>query len=304
MSKVKNNVYVVIQGWYINELKLKGNELMVYSIIYGFCQDGESRFTGSLQYLADWTNSTKQGVMKVLKSLVEKKLIIKSEKFINNVKFCEYKINDDVLTDAHKIKKDEKPSPSLNARCATEFNEGMQLSLPRCATEFNEGMQLSCNNNLLDKDKNNLDNTIVASSVSDGHDREEQNLKTEKRNVKERKIVDEEAKSLAQLLLDLHREIDPKFTTRTLDKWAEDIEKIHRLDNRTYNEIRTVIYWAKRDDFWKTNIMSGKKLREKFPMLYAKMTAVPSGYQKKPLTNEIDQSKQKYYANEDGSIPW
>lgn len=87
---MKNDNYIVVQGWMVNELHLKGNELLVYAIIYGFSQDGEGRFTGSLQYLADWTNATKQGVMKNLKSLCEKKYICKEEKIINGVKFVKY----------------------------------------------------------------------------------------------------------------------------------------------------------------------------------------------------------------------
>ena len=72
MSKVKDENYIHIPGWAVTRLGLKGNELLVYSIIYGFSQDGETRFTGGLQYLADWTNSTKQSCIKCLKSLVEK----------------------------------------------------------------------------------------------------------------------------------------------------------------------------------------------------------------------------------------
>lgn len=63
---------------------------MVYAIIYGFSQDGESRFTGSLQYLADWCNATKAGIQKNLKNLIEAGLIDKHESFKNNIKFCEY----------------------------------------------------------------------------------------------------------------------------------------------------------------------------------------------------------------------
>lgn len=87
---VKNENFVTIQGWMVNEFQLKGNELLIYAIIYGFCQDDNQKFCGSLQYLADWTNSTKQGVIKNLKSLLDKKLIEKNEKIINNVKVCEY----------------------------------------------------------------------------------------------------------------------------------------------------------------------------------------------------------------------
>lgn len=89
-SKVNNENYVLVFGWMINELKLKGNELFIYAIIYGFSQAENQTFKGSLQYLADWTNSTKQGVLKSLKSLTEKGYIIKNENIINGVKFCEY----------------------------------------------------------------------------------------------------------------------------------------------------------------------------------------------------------------------
>lgn len=87
---IKNENYINVQGWMINELHLKGNELIIYALIYGFSQTEGQVYSGGLQYLADWTNSTKQGVIKNLKSLVEKGYIVKNEKVVNNVKFCEY----------------------------------------------------------------------------------------------------------------------------------------------------------------------------------------------------------------------
>jgi len=90
MNKVKDGNFYVVQSWMVKDLHLKGNDKDIYAIIFGFSQDGESAFTGSLQYLADWTNSTKQGVMKSLKNLLEKKLIFKKETYKNNIKFVEY----------------------------------------------------------------------------------------------------------------------------------------------------------------------------------------------------------------------
>lgn len=90
MSKVKEENYIIISGWMVTSLGLKGNELLVYAIIYGFSRDYETRFTGSLQYLADWTNSTKQSCIKCLKSLIEKGYITKHENIVNGVKFCGY----------------------------------------------------------------------------------------------------------------------------------------------------------------------------------------------------------------------
>lgn len=77
MNNVKDGSYILIQSWMIKDLELKGNELLIYAIIYGFSQADGTAFTGSLQYLADWTNSTKQGVIKNLKSLMEKGFVKK-----------------------------------------------------------------------------------------------------------------------------------------------------------------------------------------------------------------------------------
>ena len=87
---LKDENYINIQGWMVNTLNLKGNELIIYAIIYGFSQAENQTYSGGLQYLADWTGSTKQGVIKNLKSLIDKKYIVKNETMLNNVKFCEY----------------------------------------------------------------------------------------------------------------------------------------------------------------------------------------------------------------------
>ena len=89
---VKNENYIIIQGWMISELKLKGNELLVYAIIYGFSQDGESCFSGSRNYLAEWCNVSLPTIDNALKSLCDKKLIIKSQEKRNNVIFNTYKV--------------------------------------------------------------------------------------------------------------------------------------------------------------------------------------------------------------------
>ena len=70
MSKVKDNNFIVVPGWVITELGLKGNDILIYSLIYGFSQTEDQYFSGSIQYIADWTNSTRQGVIKNLNNLV------------------------------------------------------------------------------------------------------------------------------------------------------------------------------------------------------------------------------------------
>ena len=74
-KKIKPNSYYSIQYWMINELGLKGLELSIYAIIYGFSRDHSGVFMGSRNYLATFTNSTKAGVDKALKGLLKKNLL-------------------------------------------------------------------------------------------------------------------------------------------------------------------------------------------------------------------------------------
>lgn len=86
----KHSSYFSIQSWMVQELKLRGAERDIYAIIYSFCQDGDSDFHGSLKYLSDMTGYSKNSVCSALQSLVDKGYIKKTEKIINNIKFCRY----------------------------------------------------------------------------------------------------------------------------------------------------------------------------------------------------------------------
>lgn len=92
MGRIKNDNYFQVSGWMINELGLKGNELLVYAIIYGFSQDEATEFTGSTNYLAEFTNVSKSTVMRSLENLVKKGYVLKNPLEINGVKFNRYKI--------------------------------------------------------------------------------------------------------------------------------------------------------------------------------------------------------------------
>ncbi len=91
---MKSNNFVVIQGWMCNELNLKGNELLVFALIYGFCQDEESQFSGSRNYIAETFNITLPTVDKALESLKEQQLI---EVFKASNNHCTYKVSLQVL---------------------------------------------------------------------------------------------------------------------------------------------------------------------------------------------------------------
>jgi hypothetical protein len=102
---MKDN-YLVIQGWMVSELNLSGNDLLTYALIYGFSQDGETEFTGSINYLCKWLNCSRPTAIKSLKFLTEKNLIIKNVNTINGVSFNRYKISLGVVKNLNRGSKE------------------------------------------------------------------------------------------------------------------------------------------------------------------------------------------------------
>lgn len=79
---------------------------------------------------------------------------------------------------------------------------------------------------------------------------------------------------LSELLYTEHLKSDPQYKPgRDLDvvfnRWANDIRLLITVDGRDRQSVEDVILWCKTPgNFWVPNIMSGKKLRLKFPTLW------------------------------------
>ena len=86
-----NKGYTLIQDWMLN-LPLSYREIAIYAIIYGFSQDGESRFEGSLGYLASKTKATRDTARTALRKLVDEGLIERTIMNRNGVEFHTYKV--------------------------------------------------------------------------------------------------------------------------------------------------------------------------------------------------------------------
>jgi len=89
-------------------------------------------------------------------------------------------------------------------------------------------------------------------------------------------------------LLSYIRGNNPKCKEPNLQNWAKIIDLMIRRDNRSIVDIREVIAWCQKDSFWMSNILSAKKLREKFDQLILKM-----GKNTKPkIISTEDQSRE------------
>lgn len=176
-TKVKKENFICIQGWMISDLQLKGNDLLVYAIIYGYSQDGSSYFSGGLQYLADWVNGTKRGVQKNLDNLISKGLIerqqCENEKGTQCVRFAavhdalpwnDKKREVEVREMEEKTEKNKEGIEQSSIGGRTEFHGGIEQSSMGIEqsstggrTEFHGGIELSSTNNIYNN-KYNINN--------------------------------------------------------------------------------------------------------------------------------------------------
>lgn len=119
--------FIQIQGWMITELHLYGNELIIFSILYLFCQDGSSKSI-SRKYLSTWLlciyakklkTPCKKVITKCLHSL-EKKGFIRIVK--NPGRWNTYSINKEVIQNITKHSDSNKTTQNDEVSLE-EFNE-------------------------------------------------------------------------------------------------------------------------------------------------------------------------------------
>jgi uncharacterized membrane protein YheB (UPF0754 family) len=203
---MENTDFLNIQGWMINELNLKGNELIIYALIYGFTKDGVSEFRGSRQYMADWTNSSVRSVQNVVNSLVNKGMIEKIN-HINKYGSLE--------TSGYKAINVPKLSSEKNSLVEKKVHEGSEKSSPPLEKKVHEGSEKSSHNNI----DNNISNNIV--------DIKEKNIKKESVN----SVISEytENKDLQDALhdfVDMRTKARKPLTARAMKLSLNELDKL------------------------------------------------------------------------------
>ena len=76
----------------------------------------------------------------------------------------------------------------------------------------------------------------------------------------------EQAKQLAQQFCDTLR-TNGIHSAKVTPKWIGEIDKMHRLDGRTWEQIESCIRWATTDAFWCGVILSPTKLRKHYDQM-------------------------------------
>jgi hypothetical protein len=80
-----------------------------------------------------------------------------------------------------------------------------------------------------------------------------------------------EVNQLTDLLVQKIKDNNPKAQAPNFNQWCDSIRLMMDNDGYEFMQIRKMIEWCQSDDFWKSNILSAKKLREKAGTLVLQM---------------------------------
>lgn len=121
---------------------------------------------------------------------------------------------------------------------------------------------------------------ILFPTIEERKEREEQEERKEgKRKARDKDVVAEPAtfpedsfemlcvNTLVHSCLEQFQGAKVPVTEKEKATWCVHIDRMERLDNRTEEDIKTALEFAVTDAFWKSNIRSAKKFREKFETL-------------------------------------
>ena len=161
---IKQKSHIVIDA-YMLQLGLKGNELLIYALIAGFCQDGVSECWTSQETMAEWCGGiSTRAVRDILQNLITKKLITKKECLNKNVKYSY---------------KEVEIVPELSSNEQEVFSTQQELSSGRDRNFFPVVQELSSGNNKID---NIYDNKIDNKTI-----KEKKEIKEKKKDLPETK---------------------------------------------------------------------------------------------------------------------
>ncbi len=191
MAKIKNEHYITIQEFMVRDLELSGNELIAYALIayaliYGFSQNRESKFEGSLSYVAKWLNCSKTTAFNILNKLADDGFIRKIENVKNGIKFCDYKANtmDEETLKKIKENKTQRKQKEKNERRSKKLN-GIQKNNVDRSKNLNEGVQKTLTHNTIDILEHNTNNTLSGErAVSESEQLESKKPEQKKQNRK------------------------------------------------------------------------------------------------------------------------
>ena len=254
------NYYAILPAFVRYDKDLPANARLLYGELTALTNKKGYCFASN-NYFAPLYGVTPQAISKWIK-ILEKKGYIKIEYIYENGAITERHI---YLKEAAQVIANNKTSENENS----ENNYEAEDERPQDKTS-------------------NSDNTAGVSTTVDTYQRQVEGVSTQRLEGYQRQVEENNTRvnitrlnendkdaslQLAKKLLSLHRKLDSNFACSDLqlEHWSDCIIALHKTESRTYDEIDSVIDFAKSNKFWQTIINSGNALQKNYTTLFLQM---------------------------------
>ena len=262
-------------------------EWLLLDLIYFFSNNKYRACYASRETLAKNLGVSKRHIYRLIESITKKgfcgkteaRHLVVTEKYINLITYQDDTFNEPQTLQNDTYQQDDNMSQEMT-KCHSESDkmslEDDKMSLWGVTKCHSESDKMSPKDRYISK------NIIKKDKEVRNISRESQfeNCEAQRNNEEVFAFIEEdkgdtykEAEEVANYLADKILAFKPNARIKP-KKWIADIEKAIRIDKRSKEELLNVIDWiynSKEGNFWIPNIMSGKKLREKFDTLEAQM---------------------------------
>jgi hypothetical protein len=253
------NYYAILPAFVRYDKDLPANARLLYGELTALTNKKGYCFASN-NYFAPLYGVTPQAISKWIK-ILEKKGYIKIEYIYENGAITERCIH---LKEAAQVIANNKTSENENENNYEAEDERTQ-----------------------DKTSDS-DNTAGVSTTVDTYQRQVEGVSTQRLEGYQRQVEENTTRvnitrlnendkyaslQLAKKLLSLHRKLDSNFACSDLqlEYWSDCIIALHKTESRTYDEIDSVIDFAKSNKFWQTIINSGNALQKNYTTLFLQM---------------------------------
>ena len=248
MQRDFKGIWIPKEIWHLKDLNI--TEKIVLSVVNTLSEQDDGCFANN-EYFAQLLNLSKGRVSKIINLLVKKGYLETNFSYYSEMRKVEKR----------KIKVciegGQKEPQSTNFEVVND--QGYSQEQPYSLVENIQ--------DIIYKYKKNYNN-ISSSQIFE-------EPKICDNDVKKKKIfeTDSDPYLLAKFLEKCITENNPKFPQNESQRqrWAKDFDLMIRRDKIDADDIAEVIDWCQNDNFWRSNILSGKKIREKYQQLVMKM---------------------------------
>lgn len=259
--------------WFLDDLNL--TEKVLLSVINSLTDADNGCFANN-EYFAKLLGLSKGRISKIINALVKRGYL--------EIDFCCY--SEIRKVEKRKIKlcllADGKNPENAKFEIGNDQDGSHERPSPLVANDYGYSRKRPYPLVATDQDIKNIYKKNYIYNSSSQIFQMEKNLKKEEQKIchggaKERKIFDSKSDPylLARFLEKSIAANNPKFpkNEQQRQRWARDFDLMIRRDKINADDIAEVIAWSQKDSFWKSNILSGKKVREKYQQLFMRMNS-------------------------------